>query len=317
MSASIAATPVLAPAAMPEGTRIGIVTVLYNSDDVLPGFFKSLAVQQGVRYRLYVIDNSATDSGTRISRAMAEQHGIDAVCVFNNANVGVAKGNNQGIEMALADGCTHVLLANNDTEFGPTTIVDLWHALADGSERAATPKIMYFDEPELLWYGGGHINAWLMRTPHYGIKKQDRGQFDHLRRVHYAPTCFMLLERGVFDEVGLMDERYFVYTDDTDFVWRMNRRGLHIRYAPGVIVLHKVSTSTGGELSPFSLYYTNRNRIFFIRKNLRGVKKLFALGYVMATRLPRLCLLPKRLSERGWAGVRDGFALQLRCDERH
>ena len=299
---------------MPEQQKIGIVTVLYNSDQVLPDFFQSLADQQDIRFRIYVIDNGTTDSGTRASEVLARGHGIDAVCVFNSANVGVAKGNNQGIELALADGCTHVLLANNDTQFGAATISTLLATMKQHADLAATPKIMYHGEPHLIWYAGGHINAWTMRTPHYGDRQRDTGQFDRQTYVGYAPTCFMLLDANVFKEVGLMDERYFVYSDDTDFVWRMNRRGLRIRYAPAVIVLHKVSTSTGGELSPFSLYYTNRNRIFFIRKNLRGVQKLFALAYVMFTRVPRLGLLPKKLSERGWAGVRDGFSLPLSGD---
>ncbi len=299
---------------MPAEQKIGIVTVLYNSDDVLPGFFTSLSAQRGVRYRLYVIDNSATDSGTKISERMAAEHGIDAVCVFNNANVGVAKGNNQGIELALMDGCSHVLLANNDTEFGPETILDLWKALDGGREVASTPKIYYYEGEKLIWYAGGHINGWLMRSPHYGDRETDRSQLDHQTHVNYAPTCFMLLDRAVFDRVGLMDERYFVYSDDTDFVWRMQRQGLRIRFVPQALVLHKVSSSTGGGLSPFSLYYTNRNRIFFIRKNLRGLQKLVAMAYVMATRIPQLGRLPKKLSERGWAGVRDGFRMPVSGD---
>lgn len=301
---------------MPADQKIGIVTVLYNSDDVLPGFFTSLAAQQGIRYRLYVIDNSATDSGTRLSKSLAAEHGIDAVCLFNNANVGVAKGNNQGIELALKDGCTQVLLANNDTEFGPTTILDLWTALDGGRERAVTPKIYYYEGEKVIWYAGGHINAWLMRTPHYGDRETDRGQWDHQRYVGYAPTCFMLLDRTVFEQVGLMDERYFVYYDDSDFVWRMAQQGLRIRYAPEALVLHKVSFSTGGGLSPFSLYYTNRNRLYFVRKNLKGVQKALAFAYMMVTRVPRLCLLPKKLSERGWAGLKDGFAMPTTHDTR-
>jgi GT2 family glycosyltransferase len=126
----------------------------------------------------------------------------------------------------------------------------------------------------------------------------------------------MLLDSAVFAEIGMMDERYFVYYDDSDFVWRMSRHGLRIRYAPNAVVLHKVSTSTGGELSPFSLYYTNRNRLYFIRKNLSGMQKAVAFLYMMATRLPRLCLLPKKLSERGWAGVRDGFSIPVPRDGR-
>ena len=293
---------------------IGIVTVLYNSDDVLADFFASLAAQVGVAFRLYVIDNSATDSGLEASKVLAARYGIDAVFVFNNANLGVAKGNNQGIELALADGCSHVLLANNDTQFGPETIRLLVAALQASGDQVAAPKIMFHDEPTLLWYGGGHIDKWTMRTPHYGLKQIDRGQFDGLAHVGYAPTCFMLIESSVFKRTGMMDEQFFVYYDDTDFVWRMSALGIRIRFEPRSVVLHKVSTSTGGERSPFTLYYTNRNRVYFIRKNLHGWHKFATLGYMLATRLPRLGLLPPALGKRGWKGISDGFKMTLPQD---
>jgi GT2 family glycosyltransferase len=295
---------------------IGIVTVLYNSDEVLADFFRSLAAQEDVHYRLYVIDNGTTDSGTRLSRELARRHGVDAVCVFNNANVGVAKGNNQGIELALADGCSHVLLANNDTAFAPPTLRTLLSAMSAHGDRAATPKIMYHSEPDLIWYAGGHINAWTMRSPHYGLRQRDHGQFDYQDYVGYAPTCFMLLDRRVFDVVGIMDERYFVYSDDTDFVWRMNQHKIRIRYVPSAVVLHKVSTSTGGERSPFTVYYTNRNRIFFLRKNLRGLQRWVAMAYVLSTRTPRLSILPWKSAKRGWRGVLDGFRMSTGRDGR-
>jgi len=291
-----------------ESRLIGIVTVLYNSDEVLPDFFSSLAAQSGVRFRLYVIDNSATDSGAQISRRLAAENGIDSVVVFNNANAGVARGNNQGIELALAEGCTHVLLANNDTAFEPATIRKLLDALGD-SDLVSTPKIMYHDEPELLWYGGGCINPLTMRTPHFGMKQRDSGQFDHQTYVGYAPTCFMMIAAEVFGRVGRMDEQFFVYYDDTDFVWRMARAGIRIRYVPESVVLHKVSTSTGGERSPFTVYYANRNRIYFIRKNLHGLQALAALAYVLLTRIPSALRLPRPVASRLWAGVRDGLRL--------
>ncbi len=290
---------------------IGIVTVLYNSDEVLPDFFASLASQTGVRFRLYVIDNGTTDSGTRLSEALAREHGIDAVCVFNNANGGVAKGNNQGIERALADGCSHVLLANNDTAFGAATIVTLLDAMLTAKEICATPKIMFHDEPELIWYGGGHISALTAKSPHYGEGQRDVGQFDTQKRVGYAPTCFMLFDRGVFAAVGLMDETYFVYSDDVDFVWRMSKKDLHVLYVPTSVVLHKVSTSTGGARTPFSAYYTNRNRVYFLRKNFAGLQRFVAIAYMLSTRVPRLMSLPWKSARRGWRGVYDGFRMPI------
>ena len=288
---------------------IGIVTVLYDSDAVLPDFFASLALQTDVRWRLYVIDNSATDSGTSMSRALAARHGVDAVCVFNGANVGVARGNNQGVALALADGCSHVLLSNNDTAFGPGTIAALLAALVAAGCAAATPQIMFHDRPSVLWYGGGHIARWTMRNPHHGEGEIDRGQFDEQGFTGYAPTCFMLIDRSVFEVVGLMDERYFVYYDDTDFVMRLHAGGLRLLYVPSSVVLHKVSSSTGGSLSPFTVYYTNRNRIYLVLKNLRGLQRIVALSYLLMTRTPRLMAMPAASRDAGWRGVRDGFRL--------
>ena len=295
--------------------EIGIVTVLYNSDDVIDDFFASLARQRGVDFKLYVIDNSPTPSGLDRCRELARQLDIASELVFNNANVGVARGNNQGIELALRDGCSHVLLSNNDTEFPAGTLTELLRAVKDG-EQVATPKILYYGAENLIWYAGGRIDEWTMRTPHIGQLAPDRGQFDVAGHTPYAPTCFLLMRSEVFRQVGMMDERYFVYYDDTDFVWRLGRQGISIRYVPTAIVRHKVSTSTGGKTSPFTVYYTNRNRIYFIRKNLRGLRRLGALGYALLTRLPNTVGLPWPDAKRLWAGVKEGLALPVNADAR-
>src|SRR5262245_34756410 len=120
---------------------VGIVTVLYNSDDVVAGFFESLAKQHDVSFRLYVIDNSPSSSGLDRCKELARRYGIDAKLIFNNANVGVARGNNQGIQLALQDRCECVLLSNNDTEFAAGTIATLVKAL-DAGESVITPKIL-------------------------------------------------------------------------------------------------------------------------------------------------------------------------------
>lgn len=294
---------------------IGIVTVLYNSEEVVDDFIVSLSRQVGVAFMLYVIDNSPTPAGLDRCRELCQSHGIKAEFVFNNANVGVAKGNNQGITLARRDGCKYILLANNDTEFKPGTISALMQALLAG-EAAATPKILYHGPEHLVWYAGGRIDSWTMRTPHVGMLQPDQGQYDRACHTGYAPTCFLLIDASVFDRVGLMDEQYFVYYDDTDFNWRLRCAGLKIRYVPDSVVQHKVSTSTGGGESPFSLYYINRNRVYFIRKNFTGLRKMVALGYTLMTRVLRSVLLPQAHSARLWSGVKDGLKLPLPVDAR-
>ena len=296
--------------ATPKPT-IGIVTVLYNSNEVLEDFFLSLGRQRCDTFalKLYVIDNSSNDSGSIICRAKAAALGIPAEVVFNNANLGVAKGNNQGIELALADGCSHVLLSNNDLEFAGGVIEGLLRRLQAGDASAVTPKIHYFEPDQCIWFVEGTFNLWTMQVHHLGIGQKDAGQFDGIRRIDYAPTCFMLFKAEVFEQLGRMDEQYFVYYDDTDFLWRMKRAGKHVEVEPGCLVRHKVSSSTGGDLSPFSLYYSNRNRIYFLRKHLRGLQKVVALCYVLCTRLLQYVLLPGPSAARLKQGVRDGLRM--------
>lgn len=290
--------------------RIGIVTVLYGSHDVVEGFFHSLAKQIDVDFKLYVIDNSPNSETLKLCRKLASHYNIDSKFVFNNANVGVARGNNQGIALALGDGCEAVLLANNDTEFNSNTIKLLSEEWRRGA-MAVTPKILYHGAERLIWYAGGKINSWTMRTPHYGQLEVDHGQYDTPSETTYAPTCFLLLDASVFLRVGNMDESYFVYYDDTDYVWRMRQQNIKIRYMPKSVVQHKVSTSTGGAASSFTVYYTNRNRVYFIRKNLSGLRRIVAMTYALTTRLLRTPHLPKTLSARMWAGVHDGMKLPI------
>lgn len=296
--------------ALPLGRahELGIVTVLYQGEDVVEGFFASLSRQGDVAFKLYVVDNSPTPATLDRCRILATQFGIDTEFVFNGANLGVAKGNNQGVEMALRDRCRYVLLANNDVEFEAGTLSSLLRPLRQG-ERVSTPKILYHGPQQLIWYAGGRIDTWTMRTPHIGMRRPDRGQYDQAGYTGYAPTCFLMLDAEVFARVGLMDERYFVYYDDTDFMWRLSRHGVRVRYCPDAMVSHKVSTSTGGGTSPFTVYYSNRNRLFFIRKNFTGLRKLVALTYALLTRLPIAASLPRPVAARLWAGVKDGLLL--------
>ncbi|KVO16869.1 glycosyl transferase [Burkholderia ubonensis] len=289
--------------------QVGVVTVLYQSDDVLRDFFESLAVQANVEIKLYVIDNSPTDSGSVMARRLAGEAGIPANVIFNNANVGVARGNNQGIEMALADGCEYVLLANNDVEFrDPNTVSKLLQAIKVGAASLATfPKILYHGTNR-IWCAGGTISRIKAITSHRGDGDEDTGQFDDPGSSEYAPTCFMMLHASVFERVGTMDEYYFVYYDDTDFVWRMNHAGIHLGYVPSSVIAHKVSFSTGGDESPFSLFYCTRNRLYFCRKNLSFPYSLIAQSYSVAAMLVK-CV---RFTPAGRRSVLRGIAEGMR-----
>ena len=103
-------------------------------------------------------------------------------------------------------------------------------------------------------------------------------------RIDFAATCCMLVDRQSFEMVGYMDERYFVYYDDTDFCYRAARSGLTMFYLPQPIIRHKVSSLTQGPDSPFTIRFGVRNRIYYTRKHFQSVVGwLFIQAYRLAT----------------------------------
>lgn len=291
--------------------KFGLVTVLYNSVDVLEGFFKSLATQTYKNWHLEVIDNSPDDTSMIRAQQLAIQYDINSVnFVRNPDNFGVAKGNNQGIQNCLALSCDYVILLNNDIEFDDVLLLEKIVSEIDrNGYEILVPKIYYFDTGK-LWYGGGLIEEFSGKVQHFGDGEADSQKYSNDCFTGYAPTCFMVIKVSIFKSVGMMDERYFVYSDDTDFVLRCLRAGVKLRYLGKLTLRHKVSFSTGGDESDFSIYYGNRNRLFFIRKNSLNLIKYVAITWFLSTRLIRWFLYPESKRKILYKAVIDGFKLR-------
>lgn len=245
--------------------KIGIITVLYRSESVLEDFFLSLEKQKYKNFILYVIDNASPDNSLELSYKLASKCTFETVHIANDINYGIAKGNNIGIKEALANSCELILLSNNDVVFDENTIDFLYEGLREQKADMVVPKI-YFWQTNKIWLAGGGFtrhNGWVT---HYGYMKEDALIYNNSMSVDYSPTCFMLIRKELFDIVGFMDEKYFVYWDDTDFIYRAIHEKFKLWYIPQSIVEHKESTSTGKQ-SDFSIYYLNRNFIYFTCKN--------------------------------------------------
>lgn len=287
-------------------SKIGLVTVLYNGIEVLQGFFESLSKQTYHNYILYIIDNSPNDDALDETKKLSKAFGINSVFINNNDNLGVAKGNNQGIMQSLEDDCDYILLLNNDIEFSENTIKDMVVYAEENDEKIIVPKIYYYGTNK-IWMAGGYFSKYKGTTPHRGEGEEDTGQYDEIIYTEYAPTCFMLIAKDVFNKVGFMDEKYFVYYDDSDFVWRSNKKGYKIVYFPKTIIQHKVSFSTGGGESLFSIYYTTRNRIYFIKKNFHLFYKAISFFFFYATRIIKYFLYNDEQKKSLVSGIKDGL----------
>ena len=253
--------------------KIGLVTITYNSADVLQPFLDCVWKQSHKNLVLYVIDNSSSDSTNTILSEQTESR----LSLINNAeNFGVAKANNQGIEKAIADGCNQILIINNDVEFESTLIEKLIKVQVEKKCSLVTPKMMYYDKPNHIWYAG----SWFIKKKgylplHRGMKELDEGKYNETIEVEYAPTCCLLVKKEVFKDVGMMDEKYFVYFDDTDFSYRVWKDGRHkMYYYPMVKFYHKVGSLTKSFSKEdertfrgdFFIKQNTKNHIYFLKK---------------------------------------------------
>jgi GT2 family glycosyltransferase len=295
----------------PEASgMIGIVTVTFNSESVLPEFLDSLTAQTDRNWILYVVDNASGDSTLELCRA-AEN--IPQVTIANAKNLGVAEGNNQGIRKALADGCDSILLLNNDTILAPDLLEKLRSGLGLYNCDMTTCKIYYANPPDLLWCAGGRFKWWRgYSSAHDGGEEKDRGQYDTPRRIDYCPTCCLLARKSVFERAGMMDDQYFAYYDDTDFLLRCRKLGLTLWYLPQGNLWHKVSSLTSAT-SDFTARQYARNYVYFVRKHLPGWRAhLWAwidqLKFALSVVLGRSSIARWRLRR---AAAREGWQMPL------
>ncbi|MEY3413070.1 MAG: hypothetical protein RIQ70_1760 [Bacteroidota bacterium] len=290
--------------------KVGLVTVLFNSNEVLEGFLKSLSVQSFVDYHLYLIDNTPSATTDKILQELLLKYSISNFTHFKNTeNVGVARGNNQGIALSRNEGALYTILLNNDIEFEqPHFLEDMVHRADTTQEMMVIPKIYFWDSRKIWMAGGGFLKLRGI-TFHEGEGEDDGPKYSQDKYFDYAPTCLMLINNKLFDEIGIMDEKYFVYFDDTDFIYRAFLKGYRVLMMHHLHVLHKVSSSTGGSESPFSIYYGNRNRVYFIRKNFKGLAYLKALTFTIATRFLKHVQYNALQKEKMWKGLSDGFKL--------
>ena len=118
--------------------KIGLVTITYNSEQVLSSFLDCVWKQTHQNIILYVIDNASTD---RTLSILEKETDSRLKLIKNESNFGVAKANNQGVKRAISDGCDQLLIINNDVEFDSKLIARL---LAVQKEKACSLVIYYF-----------------------------------------------------------------------------------------------------------------------------------------------------------------------------
>jgi len=285
--------------------KIAIITLNWNQSQLtiecLDSIFKSER-SEDFQVTIIVVDNNSSVKEKEILNDYLEKAGRQLRAGFhlqlieNQKNFGFAAGNNIGIRRALDQSIDYIFLLNNDTEIESDCLKNLWQELKKNKKIGiVSPKIYYargyeyhsdrYQSKELgrvIWFAGGKIDWHNLLGSHLGVDGVDKGQYNQIKAIDFATGCAFMTRKKVFEQVGLFDERFFLYLEDLDFSLRVRKNNFKIKFVPQAIVYHKNAASSGSG-SALHNYYFTRNRLLFAQKHASLKLKLLlykqALSY--------------------------------------
>ncbi|MSR31425.1 MAG: glycosyltransferase family 2 protein [Gemmataceae bacterium] len=261
---------------------ISVIVVNFNGKKFLQACLSSLENQDYPKERLecILVDNGSTDGSVElVESSFPWVHLVEA-----GKNLGFAGGNNLGMRVARGD---FFALLNNDTETPPDWVSSLVQAIQH------SPSFGMGASKILLHHDHGIINSTGLillpdgRGKDRGFHERDLGQFEKTDEVFGACGAGVLLRREMLEEIGLFDERLFMYYEDLDLAWRAKRAGWKCVYAPKARVYH-IHCGSSGSWSPFFTFHVERNRALVSAKNAGLIQAVRSVGTVFAKTTMRI-----------------------------
>lgn len=183
------------------------------------------------------------------------------VIVINNdkKNIGFAKAVNQGIKKAIQAGAEAVFLLNPDAHLVKGQIADLFKEKAD----IVAPVIK---DKNNMDYGGGVDWRW-------GRVRHSRKSIVDSRKIDYVSGCAMLIKKAVWEKIGFLDERFFLYYEDVDYCLRATRAGFRVAVTPLVQVVHALTEPQDRPIK--QNWHLIKSHWLFLRKYHFGLRAYF------------------------------------------
>jgi len=229
---------------------ISIIIVAWNVRELLHNCLKSVYEQtREIDFGVIYVDNASEDGSVE----MVKNEFPDVRIIENDENEGFIKASNQGIEVAES---RYVLLLNSDTIILDNAIAKAVKFADEHPDVAVVGCKTFYPDGTLqrncfrypsvinMFLSTTYLNKLFPRNKFFGRERMTYWDLDDVREVEAVCGCFLLARREAIDQVGPMDERYFVYGDDADWCCRFNKAGWKIMYTPEPQIIHYHGATT-------------------------------------------------------------------------
>jgi len=249
--------------------KVITVVLSFNSKKYIGECLNSL---KKTKTEIILVDGGSTDGSPKYLKT----HYSEFKLIETNENLGYAGGNNVGLRCALEQNADFVWIVNPDIVVDQNSLQEALKVMTKNDKIAVVGSKVYFaagfefhknrytkkDLGKVIWYAGGENDWKNVYATHFGMNEVDKGQYNKEKEVDFATGSSMLIRCDVLRQVGILDDKYFLYYEENDLCQRIKKVGWKLIYAPKSVVWHKVGQATGIG-SPLADYYIARNRLLF------------------------------------------------------
>lgn len=260
---------------------IAIVIVNYKTPELVCACLDSLSdeLNREVAFEVFVGDAESRDGSTEIiSKHIAQREYDWASCDDNGANNGFAAGNNIILRRSVlhTERFKYVYFLNPDTYIRPRAVASLYEFLESHPEAAAVGSRLENSDGSRRAYAFRFPTPWReffrgVRIPGFDRLQVRLENLDERFEVDWVSGAAFMVRRSVIDQVGLMDEGYFLYFEEVEFLFRIRKAGYEVWHEPASRVVHLAGQATGVRedtvtQKPISEYWLNSRWKFFCDK---------------------------------------------------
>lgn len=281
--------------------------VNWNGGEMLSRTVRALLAADYPNLTILLVDNASTDGSGERAAALHP----DIRLLRLDRNRGFAAGVNAAVRATEADPSgrpDYFLILNNDVALDRDALSVLVTEAQRRGPGVFGPKILRATDGNRLEAAWGRVTWSHVLAAFEGKDAEDGGGWNRLRRVPLVLGSVLLISREVFEAVGIFDERFFMYHEEVDFLYRVGKAGLPVYFCPAARAFHHGGYSTRSQ--PLKkVYWIRRNTVLFLRKHEAGPVRwsFFALSLALSLLFNLAALRFGRVRAIS-EGVRDGVS---------